>query len=249
MLDLHGLKKNEMQTRLSVNINKVALIRNSRGSNLPDLCKVAMDCEEYGAEGITVHPRPDQRHIRYDDIPKLKNIVTTELNIEGYPDEAFVNLVLDNRPDQVTLVPDPPGVLTSNEGWQIALEQTFLTDLIGKFKEKDIRVSLFIEPNEESVQLAKQVGADRVELYTGHYAATFEEGREDAIESYRRASKAAVEVGIGLNAGHDLNLQNLKYFRANTEALLEVSIGHALICDALYFGLKNTIQMYKNLLK
>jgi pyridoxine 5-phosphate synthase len=236
-------------TKLSVNINKIALIRNSRGQNQPSLIEVAKDIESFGGEGITVHPRPDQRHVRYDDIPLLKEIVTTEFNIEGYPSEDFVKLVLDNSPHQVTLVPDPPGVLTSNEGWNIKESANFLKELIKKFHYKGIRVSLFIEPNPTSVAEAKEVGADRVELYTGHYAEQFKLNKEEAVSPYRIASESAKQHEIGLNAGHDLNLENLKYFRQNTENLLEVSIGHALVIDSIYFGLKNTIQMYSAQLK
>lgn len=235
-------------TRLSVNINKVALIRNARGSNLPDLVKVAQDCEAFGAEGITVHPRPDQRHVRFDDVPLLKKVVTTEFNIEGYPSADFIELVLANTPHQVTLVPDPPGVLTSSEGWDIDKEGDFLTKTIERFRAAGIRTSLFIEPRPMSVRLAKSVGADRVELYTGHFAHDFSKDPVKAVQAYRETSETARELGIGLNAGHDLNLDNLKYFKQNTVDLLEVSIGHALICDAIYFGLKNTILMYKNLL-
>jgi pyridoxine 5-phosphate synthase len=246
---LSNRTKFNFMTKLSVNINKIALIRNSRGANQPNLLEVAKDIESFGGEGITVHPRPDQRHVRYDDIPLLKQIVTTEFNIEGYPSEDFVKLVLDNVPTQVTLVPDPPGVLTSNEGWRIKESSAFLKELINKFHDKGIRVSLFIEPNAESVAEAKIVGADRVELYTGHYAEKFKMNQETAIESYRIASQAAKNNEIGLNAGHDLNLENLKFFKQNSENLLEVSIGHALVIDSLYFGLKNTIQMYLAQLK
>jgi pyridoxine 5-phosphate synthase len=241
-----------MQTNLSVNINKIALIRNSRGSNLPNLVKVALDCESYGADGITVHPRPDQRHVRYDDIPLLKNAVQTEFNIEGYPNKEFIKLVLDNIPHQVTLVPDPPGVLTSNEGWNFDKDGKFLIDILKIFQNEGIRVSLFVEPNPESVKSAKEVKADRVELYTGHYANDFDlehENNQSVVENYRLASLKAKELNIGLNAGHDLNLDNLKFFKQNTVDLAEVSIGHALVSDALYYGLKNTILMYKNLLK
>ncbi len=238
-----------MYTKLSVNINKVALIRNSRGSNFPDLCKVATDCESFGADGITVHPRPDQRHVRYDDIPLLKKVVTTEFNIEGYPNKEFIDLVLQNTPHQVTLVPDPPGVLTSNEGWNIDKDGDFLSNIISKFQDAGIRVSLFIEPNPLSVIQAKELGADRVELYTGHYAHEFNIDPAKAILNYTQTAIKATELGVGLNAGHDLNLENLKYFKQNISNLAEVSIGHALISDALYYGLKNTILMYKNLLK
>lgn len=234
-----------LKTRLSVNVNKIALIRNSRGQNQPDLSRVAQDCEEFGADGITVHPRPDQRHIRYDDIPVLKNIVRTEFNIEGYPDQKFIDLVLENVPQQVTLVPDPPNVLTSNEGWDITTHKTFLQEIISEFKNRNIRVSLFVEPSPEIVEKAKLVGADRIELYTGHYAKEFRIDRDLAIHHYIETAKEADRLNVGLNAGHDLSLENLNFFKEKIHNLEEVSIGHALIIDALYFGLKNTIQMYK----
>jgi pyridoxine 5-phosphate synthase len=237
-----------MQTKLSVNINKVALIRNSRGSNLPNIITFSQDCESFGADGITVHPRPDQRHVRYDDIPALKKIVTTELNIEGYPSEDFHKLVLDNVPHQVTLVPDPPGVLTSNEGWNINESADLLYRVISDYKNAGIRVSLFVEPNEKAVQEAHAIGADRVELYTGHYAHEFAKDPSAAIQTYAMAAHAAKTLGIGLNAGHDLNLENLNFFSENIVDLAEVSIGHALISDALYYGIQNTIGMYKRLL-
>lgn len=236
----------ELSTKLSVNINKVALIRNSRGNNLPDLIKFAQDCEDYGADGITVHPRPDQRHVKYDDIPLLKEVVKTELNIEGYPSPDFIKLVLDNKPTQVTLVPDPPGVLTSNEGWNIKKNENFLKEIVQNFHENGIRVSLFIEPKEESVIEAKLVNADRVELYTGHFAEEFKFNKEESITNYIIASNQCMVENIGLNAGHDLNLDNLSFFKAHIPNLLEVSIGHALISDAIYFGIKNTVLMYKN---
>jgi pyridoxine 5-phosphate synthase len=236
----------DIQTKLSVNINKVALIRNSRGSNLPDLVKFAVDCESYGADGITVHPRPDQRHVRYDDIPLLKQVVTTELNIEGYPSPDFIKLVMDNKPAQVTLVPDPPGVLTSNQGWDIKEHLLFLREIIGHFHEEGIRTSLFIEPSGNSVKEAKLVNTDRVELYTGHFAEDFRSDREKSIVNYVETAEQCLQENIGLNAGHDLNLDNLRFFRSKIPNLMEVSIGHALISDALYFGIKNTILMYKN---
>ncbi len=236
-------------TRLSVNINKVALIRNSRGSNLPDLRQFAMDCEEFGAEGITVHPRPDQRHIRYDDIPILKSVVNTEFNIEGYPNEDFMALMKESCPDQCTLVPDPPGVLTSNEGWKIKENHGFLSEIVSELQSYGSRVSLFIDPDPERVYEAKKLGADRVEIYTGSYATKFNQDREEAIKSHVETSRAARDLKVGLNAGHDLNLENLKFYKENTINLLEVSIGHALISDALYFGIQNAIQMYKNLLR
>lgn len=238
-----------MNTKLSVNINKVALLRNSRGGNMPDLVRFAQDCEEFGVDGITVHPRPDQRHVRYDDIPLLKQIVKTEFNIEGYPSADFIKLVIDNKPHQVTLVPDPPGVLTSNEGWQIKENRSFLKEVIADFKKENIRVSLFIEPNPARVGEAQEVNADRVELYTGHYAHDYAQDKQAAIKNYLNAAQACATLGVGLNAGHDLSLQNLAYFRSLIPNLAEVSIGHALISDALYYGISNTILMYKSKLK
>lgn len=236
-------------THLSININKVALIRNSRGSNLPDLVQVAKDCEAFGGQGITVHPRPDQRHVRYDDIPLLKEVVTTELNIEGNPTPDFIQLVLENRPHQVTLVPDAPSAITSNQGWNTIKQASFLREVCLQFKEKGIRVSVFIDADERQVEGAKAVGADRIELYTGPYAHDFKLDPWKAMAAYTLAAQKAQAVGIGLNAGHDLNLDNLPYFALHAPGLLEVSIGHALICDAIYYGLKNTIQMYLGKLK
>lgn len=235
-------------TKLSVNINKVALIRNSRGENLPNLKQVAIDCESFGADGITVHPRPDERHIRYDDIPILKEIVKTELNIEGYPNPKFIKLVIDNKPHQVTLVPDPPGVLTSSEGWNVVENMQFLQEVIQNFKENGIRVSIFMEAEPELMELAKETGTDRVELYTGKYAQEYSKNSEKAIERHILTAKAAFEHQIGLNAGHDLNLTNLRFYNEQVPHLQEVSIGHALISDALYYGLQNTIGMYQRLL-
>jgi len=233
-------------TRLSVNINKIATLRNSRGGNNPDLIRVAQDCERFGAEGITVHPRPDERHIRYRDVYALKKIITTEFNIEGNPKEdKFVQLVLDNKPDQVTLVPDETRQLTSNHGWDTIKEQKFLQDIIAVFKKESIRVSVFTDPIEDMVKAAAHCGTDRVELYTESYAAGYHNDRAVAIKNYIVAARAAAAAGLGLNAGHDLDLHNLHYFATHIPGLLEVSIGHALICDALYFGLQNTIQMYK----
>ncbi len=231
-------------TRLSVNINKVALLRNARGGNLPDLIQVAKDCEAFGAEGITVHPRPDERHIRYSDIPLLKEVVKTEFNIEGNPTDRFMELVLANRPHQCTLVPDAPDALTSDHGWDTLAHAGFLRDTIARLHESGIRVSLFIDPVEKMIEGAKAVGADRVELYTGPYAEAFGQNPEAAITPYRRAAAFAREIGIGLNAGHDLNLHNLRFFLTTIPWIQEVSIGHALICDALYYGLRNTVQMY-----
>ncbi len=237
-----------MHTRLSVNINKIALIRNSRGANLPNLLKVASDCEEFGAEGITVHPRPDERHIRYDDIPQLKKVLSTEFNIEGYPSAEFVQLVLQNMPHQVTLVPDPPDALTSDAGWKPKAHEALLKPLIARLKEKEIRVSLFVDPDPEFVYQAAEIGADRVELYTGTYAKQYLENPVQAIAPHIRAAETALSCGLGLNAGHDLNLENLKFYKSHISNLMEVSIGHALVCDALYYGLSNVIPMYKQLL-
>lgn len=232
-------------TKLSVNINKVALIRNSRGANMPDLLKVAQDCESFGADGITVHPRPDQRHVRYDDIPALKSVVTTEFNIEGYPSEEFLDLVLKNRPHQCTLVPDPPGALTSDTGWDTLKHKQFLKDVVKRLQNEGIRVSLFIDPVEDRIAAAKETGAERIEFYTGPYAHHFHLDKVSAIHPFKKAAIFCNNIGLGINAGHDLNLDNLHYFKQNIPELLEVSIGHALICDALYFGLKNTVQMYR----
>ncbi len=235
-------------TRLSVNINKVALIRNSRGQNLPDLRKVAIDCEKFGAEGITVHPRPDERHIKYADLPILKEVVSTEFNIEGYPSEKFIKAVCAVKPHQVTLVPDPPGVLTSNEGWDTIKNQDILISVIQRFKDQGIRVSLFLNAEEDLVKAAKDCGTDRIEFYTGKYAMDYSQNPEKAVEKHKIASKTAVQQGLGINAGHDLNLENLKFYKQNVSNLAEVSIGHAIVCDALYYGLKSTILMYKSLL-
>ena len=231
-------------TRLSVNINKVALIRNARGGNLPDVVAVAKDCEQFGAQGITVHPRPDQRHIRYSDIDPLRGVIKTEFNIEGNPTEAFLNLVCAHPPHQCTLVPDPPEVLTSDTGWDTLQHQSYLKDVVQRLHEHKIRVSLFLNPDLAMVEGARQCGTDRIEFYTGNYAKMFEEDRDQAISSFAKAAALAGEMGLGVNAGHDLNLNNLSFFRENIPNLLEVSIGHALVCDALYYGLQNTIQMY-----
>lgn len=231
-------------THLSVNINKIALIRNSRGSNLPNLVQVAKDCEAFGAQGITVHPRPDQRHVRYDDLPALKPVITTEFNVEGNPSPAFMELVLTNRPTQCTLVPDDPGALTSDRGWNTVTKASFLKDITAQLKAAGIRVSLFVDAEEKMIEGAKAVGADRIEFYTGHYAQEFSTDREKAVAPHRRCAQLAHEIGIGINAGHDLNLDNLRFYQQQVPGLLEVSIGHALVCDALYYGLQNTIQMY-----
>jgi pyridoxine 5-phosphate synthase len=236
-------------TRLSVNINKVALIRNARGSNLPNLLQVAKDCEAFGAEGITVHPRPDERHIRYADVPMLKEIVQTEFNIEGYPSERFMDLVLSVQPDQCTLVPDPPGVLTSDTGWDTIKQKEKLRGIIQRLHKANVRVSLFLDPERRFVQGAKETGADRIEFYTGKYAAGYHSNREDAVAPFKLAAHEADKLGLGINAGHDFNLDNLQFFARSIPSLLEVSIGHALITDALYYGLQNTISMYRRLLE
>jgi pyridoxine 5-phosphate synthase len=236
-------------TRLSVNINKIAVLRNSRGGNLPDLIHVAKDCETFGAQGITVHPRPDERHIRMADIPLLKEVVKTEFNIEGYPDERFMELVLKNKPHQATLVPDDPTQLTSDHGWDTIKQATYLTEIVGILRGAGIRVSLFVDAEAKMVEGAKKVGADRIEFYTGVYAKDFYKNKSQAVAPHTAAAKVAVELGLGINAGHDLNLDNLKYYKENVAGLLEVSIGHALISDALYYGMHNTIQMYLRQLK
>ncbi len=233
-------------TRLSVNINKIALLRNSRDTNIPHLIQTAIDCEAFGADGITVHPRPDQRHIRYSDIPLLKSAITTEFNIEGYPSEEFMRLVLRYLPTQCTLVPDPPHVLTSQEGWDTAKHQNFLRPIVKRLTEAGIRVSIFLDPKPHLVEAACELGAQRIELYTGQYAREFPHNPQAALLPHRLAAAKAKELGMGLNAGHDLNLSNLRYYKDGVEDLLEVSIGHALICDALYYGLENTIAMYKS---
>jgi pyridoxine 5-phosphate synthase len=230
--------------RLSVNINKIATLRNARGGNLPDVLKAAVDCERFGAQGITVHPRPDERHIRFQDARDLKPVVKTEFNIEGNPTEEFINLVLEIVPAQVTLVPDDPGQLTSDHGWDTVKYRDKLTEIISIFHKAGIRTSIFVDPEVEMVQNAKATGTDRVELYTESYARDYPVDREAAIRPFISAAKAAQALSIGLNAGHDLNLDNLKYFKENIPGLMEVSIGHALICDALYYGLENVIQMY-----
>lgn len=231
-------------TKLSVNINKIATLRNARGGNLPDLLKTALDCERFGAEGITVHPRPDERHIRYRDVYDLKPKLTTEFNIEGYPSESFIDLVISVKPAQVTLVPDPPGVLTSNAGWDTIKNLDFLREVIRRFKSHGIRTSVFIGTEPEMIRNAALTGTDRVELYTEAYAREYSAGPAEAVRPYHDAAVVAAQSKLGLNAGHDLNLDNLRYFQENVPGLLEVSIGHALICDALYYGLENTIQMY-----
>jgi pyridoxine 5-phosphate synthase len=232
-------------TRLSVNINKIATLRNSRGGNNPDLVQVAKDCERFGAQGITVHPRPDERHIRYNDVIELKKIVTTEFNIEGNcQEQKFIDLVLASKPEQVTLVPDALGQLTSNHGWDTIKNQDYLKEMIAVFKSAGIRVSIFVDPVVEMVEGAATTGTDRIELYTEAYAHGYHGNKEQAIAPYITAAQKADELGLGINAGHDLDLHNLKYFAQNIPHLDEVSIGHALISDALYYGLENTIQMY-----
>ncbi len=236
--------------KLSVNINKIATLRNSRGGNNPNLIQVAKDIERFGADGITIHPRPDERHIRYADVYDLKKTITTEFNIEGNPrEDKFLALVLDNQPDQVTLVPDATGQLTSNHGWDTLEHQAYLKNIISIFKSKNIRVSLFVDPIAEMIEGAKKAGADRIELYTEAYAKDFLLNKENAIQPYIAAAKKATELQLGINAGHDLDLKNLSYFAKNIPNLKEVSIGHALICDAIYLGLENTVQLYKRQLK
>jgi len=233
-----------MKTKLSVNINKIATLRNARGGNTPDVLKAALDIERFGAEGITVHPRPDERHIRRSDVYALKGAIQTEFNIEGYPSKDFIDLVLDVMPAQVTLVPDPPHVITSNAGWNTKEHLSFLQEVIGRLKENGMRTSVFLDPNPEMVESAQKTGTDRIELYTEAYAFGFELNRERAVKPYAETAEAASILGLGINAGHDLSLKNLRFFRENIPALLEVSIGHALISDALYFGLDNTIKLY-----
>jgi len=231
-------------TRLSVNINKIATLRNARGGNNPDVIRVALDCERFGAEGITVHPRPDERHIRGKDVIDLAAVVKTEFNIEGYPDARYMELVQSVRPAQATLVPDPPGVITSDTGWDTQSHSEFLRDVITTIKGWGVRVSVFVNPDPMAVRAAAMAGADRVELYTGSYAQHYSAGRDQAVAPYIKASQAAVDMGLGVNAGHDLDLQNLAFLHKRLPRLDEVSIGHALVCDALYLGLENTIQLY-----
>jgi len=235
-----------MAAKLSVNINKIATLRNSRGGNNPDVVKAAVDCQQFGAEGITVHPRPDERHIRYSDVYAIKPVITTEFNIEGNPlEEKFVSLVLDVCPTQVTLVPDDPGQLTSNHGWDTIAKKDYLREIISIFKAKNIRVSIFVDPVAAMIAGAADTGTDRVELYTEAYAGQYHTDPEAAVRDYRDAAAIAAQYGLGLNAGHDLDLDNLQFFSSSLPGLLEVSIGHALISDALYYGLENTIQMYR----
>ena len=237
-------------TKLSVNINKIATLRNSRGGDTPNLIQVALDAERFGAQGITVHPRPDERHIRYQDVYDLKPLLKTEFNIEGNPKiQKFVDLVLDVKPEQVTLVPDSDGQLTSDHGWDTLTHKSYLTDIIATFKKAGIRTSIFVDADLNMIEGAKETGTDRIELYTESYAHFYNTKKEEVIKPFIAASELAVKLGLGVNAGHDLSLQNLAYFKQNTKNLLEVSIGHALISDALYFGLENTIQLYLKQLK
>lgn len=237
-------------TKLSVNINKIATLRNSRGGNTPNLIQVALDAERFGAQGITVHPRPDERHIRYQDVYDLKPLLKTEFNIEGNPKiQKFVDLVLDIKPEQVTLVPDSDGQLTSDHGWDTIANKTYLTDIIATFKKAGIRTSIFVDADLKMIEGAKATGTDRIELYTEHYAKYYATKKEEVIIPFTEASELAVKLGLGVNAGHDLSLENLAYFKQHNKNLLEVSIGHALISDSLYFGLENTIQLYLKQLK
>lgn len=235
--------------RLSVNVNKIATLRNARGGNRPNLVQVVRDIEAFGAQGITIHPRPDERHIRYQDARDLKKVVRTELNIEGNPIPEFIDLVLEVMPHQVTLVPDAPDAITSNAGWDTVAHRDFLRDVIGRFSSEGIRTSIFVDPDPEMVRAARETGTDRVELYTESYASGFTKDPEAAVAAYVEAALAAQEAGLGLNAGHDLNLENIRFFRERIPGLLEVSIGHALICESLYLGLENVINMYKHKLR
>ena len=237
-------KHSEAMTQLSVNINKIATLRNARGGDNPNVAQVAKDCERFGTQGITVHPRPDERHITRQDVFDLKDVVTNEFNIEGYPDDRFMRIIEEVRPAQVTLVPDPPDVLTSNAGWDTIKHERILSDIISQLKSWGVRVSIFIEPVNKLMDGAKKCGTDRVELYTEAYASAYLGNRANAIQDYKESALHANELGLGINAGHDLNLKNLKYLKQQIPFLSEVSIGHALVCDALYYGLENTIQMY-----
>ncbi len=231
-------------TRLSVNINKIALLRNSRGADIPDLVQFAKDCERYGAQGITVHPRPDERHVRRSDVYALKEVVTTEFNIEGYPSPDFLKMVCEVKPEQCTLVPDAPRQLTSDHGWDTIQHQSFLKEVVGQLNGHNIRVSLFIDPLRERLEGAKNIGTQRIEFYTGPYAHSYNSNREAAIREFSDAALICSELGLGVNAGHDLSLDNLRYFQQQVSGLLEVSIGHALVRDCLYYGLENTLQLY-----
>jgi pyridoxine 5-phosphate synthase len=236
-------------TKLSVNINKIATLRNARGGNNPDVIKMAIDAERFGAQGITVHPRPDERHITYDDVMRLKDVVTTEFNIEGYPDQRFMEIIKRVRPAQATLVPDPPNVLTSNAGWDTITHQEMLKDIVAELHGYGTRVSIFIDPVNKYFEPAKTTGTDRVELYTEPYAALFHKDKHAAVKPYAEVADLARSLGLGLNAGHDLDLHNLRYLIENIPYIDEVSIGHALVCDALYYGWENTIQMYRRQLE
>jgi pyridoxine 5-phosphate synthase len=236
-------------TKLSVNINKIATLRNARGSNNPNVVQVALDAEKFGAEGITVHPRPDERHIRYQDVLDLAAVVTTEFNIEGYPDRRFMEIIREVRPAQATLVPDPPHVLTSNNGWDTIANQDMLKDIVAELKSYGTRVSIFINPEIKYFEPAKNTGTDRVELYTEPYASNYHQDRNLAVKPYVEVAELARQLGLGLNAGHDLDLHNLAFLKANIPFLEEVSIGHALVCDALYLGLENSIQLYRRQLE
>lgn len=246
---MNTIKHLKTMTRLSVNINKIATIRNARGGNMPDVAKAAVDCERFGAEGITVHPRPDERHIRYADVREIKPLVTTEFNIEGNPIPSFVDLVLEVVPDQVTLVPDAVDAITSNAGWDTVRNRDFLTEVCSEFRRKGIRTSIFVDPDPKMAEGAALCGCDRVEMYTESYASMYRIDREAAIAPFVLTAKAAQAAGLGLNAGHDLNLDNLEYFIRNIPWTDEVSIGHAIICDALYMGLEQTIQAYLSKVK
>ncbi|XOV66892.1 MAG: pyridoxine 5'-phosphate synthase [Fluviicola sp.] len=238
-----------METKLSVNVNKIATLRNARGGDVPNVVQVALDCERFGADGITVHPRPDERHITTKDVYDLAEKVTMEFNIEGYPDERYLELISATKPAQATLVPDPPHVLTSNAGWDTKKNEGLLTDLAQRFKSEGIRSSIFVDTELENIEHAAKCGVDRIELYTGPFAEDFAKDPEAAVKDYVVAANLAVELGLEINAGHDLNLDNLRFFKEQIPQLLEVSIGHALVADALYYGLENTVQMYKRLLK
>lgn len=239
-----------MATKLSVNINKIATLRNSRGGNVPDVMQAAINCQLFGADGITVHPRPDERHIRYSDVRQIKPVITTEFNIEGNPKvDKFVDLVLETKPEQVTLVPDTEGQLTSDHGWDTIKEAAYLREIIEVFKNAGIRVSIFVDPVADIVAAAADTGTDRIELYTEAYAKNYRADKEKAVAPYVQAAQVAIKKNLGINAGHDLDMDNLQHFSSTVPGLLEVSIGHALIADALYYGLENTIQLYKRKLK
>ena len=236
-------------TKLSVNVNKIATLRNARGGNMPNVLKVALDCEVFGADGITVHPRPDERHIRYSDVYELRPQLRTEFNIEGYPSDPVINLVLQVKPNQVTLVPDAPDAITSNAGWDTRTHFDFLSEIIDRFNQVGIRTSIFVDTNPELIEFAAKTGTDRIELYTEPYASAYASDREKAVAPFIKAAALAHKLGLGINAGHDLNLENLRYFHEQIPVLDEVSIGHALITDALYLGLQETIRQYKDCLK